>query len=67
MRPFTVYYKMCGTNDVHSMKVVKVTKDQVEEADGNWNSKDSVYFTKRQARKHKCSCVSCRAFQGMRF
>jgi len=61
MKPFTGYFKMCGTNDIHPMLIWKVTKDRVESPDGGWNPRDSVYFTKAQARKHKCKCVSCRA------
>ena len=36
----------------------------VEGPDGNWNPKDSVYFTRAQAKRHRCRCVSCRAMKG---
>ena len=60
-KPLVVYYKMCGTDNVHSTYLDHRCGKNLIMTDGGHNPARRTYLTPEQAAAEVCNCVSCRA------
>ncbi len=49
---FTVYWRMCGTDEIHHSNAVKVVDGAVVFEDDNWNPVEECFLTEEQCRVH---------------
>ena len=57
-----VYFRMCGTTEVHPFEVDHERAGELYEKDGNHIGRELAFFTREAARNHVHEhCVSCQA------
>jgi hypothetical protein len=61
--PLKVYWKMCGTNDVHSSYVSHRRNGLVFLTSGHHLRESTCYYTPQHASTHQCDCVGCKAYR----